>query len=248
MKGEPVVRVVDVYKSFLRQKVLEGVSFDVYPGETFTIMGGSGQGKSVLLKLLLGLIKPEKGHIFLWDKDIVQLDEDEILPMRKRIGMVFQASALFDSLTVYENIAFPLREHSNMSDEEIEKKVKEALELVNLRGVLQKLPSELSGGMKKRVALARAIILEPEIILYDEPTSGLDPLTARRIGELIKRISERTSCTTSIIVTHDIELAFHVSDRIGMLHNKRIIFIGKPEEFRSHESDVIREFISGEWH
>ncbi len=248
MSREPVIKVVDVYKSFLRQKVLEGVSFEVYPGETFTIIGGSGQGKSVLLKLLLGLIKPEKGSIFLWGKDIVPLDEDEILPMRKRIGMVFQASALFDSLTVYENIAFPLREHTNLEEPVIEKRVKEALELVDLRGVLQKLPSELSGGMKKRVALARAIVLEPEVILYDEPTSGLDPLTARRIGELIMRISQKTESTTSVIVTHDIELAFHVSDRIGMLHDRRIIFTGKPEELRSHESLVIREFISGEWH
>lgn len=242
--GAPAIRLAGVRKTFDSQAVLQGVNLEVAPGETITIIGGSGTGKSVLLRLIIGLIKPDAGQIWIDGEEITPLPEAKLLPIRRKVGMLFQGSALFDSLTVAENIAFPLREHTRMGEGEIRDRVREVLELVGLPGMEEKEPAELSGGMKKRVGLARAIALQPRIILYDEPTTGLDPSNIEKITELITNLKEKLG-VTSVVVTHDMQSAFKVSDRIAMLHQGRIAVAGTVAEIEHSDLKLVREFISG---
>ncbi len=242
--GDPAIRLAGVRKSFDSLVVLQGVDLEVAGGETITIIGGSGTGKSVLLRLIIGLIKPDAGRIWIDREEITPLPEVKLLPIRRKVGMLFQGSALFDSLTVAENIAFPLREHTRMGEGEIRDRVREVLELVGLPGVEEKEPAELSGGMKKRVGLARAIALQPRIILYDEPTTGLDPSNIEKITELIINLREKLG-VTSVVVTHDMQSAFKVSDRIAMLHQGRIAVAGTVAEIEHSDLKLVRDFISG---
>ena len=208
----PVVEAIDVRKNFEMVEVLRGVSFTVSKGETLVVMGGSGTGKTVLLRLIAGLIRPDAGQIRVFGRNIEHLTEEELLPIRRRMGYVFQGAALFDSLSVYENVAYPLREHTSLREPEIEARVMRNLALVGLgREVLPLLPAELSGGMKKRVGIARALSVEPEMLLFDEPTGGLDPTNSKLVGELILQLRGGV-CDTAIVVTHDVELAKTVAD------------------------------------
>lgn len=220
------------------------LSLSVDEGETITIIGGSGSGKTVMLKILLGLLRPDAGTVYFEGEDITGMDEDGLIEMRKQVGMLFQGGALFDSLSVRENIAYPLREHFSYSEGEIDRIVSRKLSLVGLQGVEEMYPADLSGGMKKRVALARSIATDPEVILYDEPTTGLDPANTMRINRLIRDLQKKLK-VTSIIVTHDMETAFFVSDRIAMLYNRRIEFVGSPDEARRSGNAVVQNFIRG---
>jgi len=243
--GDPAIRLAGVRKSFDSLAVLQGVDLEVAAGETITIIGGSGSGKSVLLRLIIGLIRPDAGRIWITGEEITPLPEARLLPIRRKVGMLFQGAALFDSLTVAENIAFPLREHTLMGEAEIRARVEEVLEWVGLPGIEEKEPAELSGGMKKRVGLARAIALEPRIILYDEPTTGLDPSNIEKITELIINLQEKLG-GTSVVVTHDMQSAFKVSDRIAMLHQGRIAVAGTVAEIEHSEERLVRDFIAGQ--
>ncbi|MBI2884490.1 MAG: ABC transporter ATP-binding protein [Candidatus Methylomirabilis oxyfera] len=240
----PAIEFRQVYKSFNHIPILAGMDFTIEPGETVTIIGGSGIGKSVTLKLIVGLLKPEAGQILIEGEDIVPLAEDQLIRIRKKIGMVFQSSALFDSLSVAENIAYPLREHTAMSEQEIRKRITETLYLVGLEGAEDKEPADLSGGMRKRVALARAIALTPRIILYDEPTTGLDPTNTEKINELIVDM-DRKLAVTSVVVTHDMRSAFKISNRIGLLDKGRIVIAGTPEEIQRADLPLVRQFVNG---
>jgi len=242
--SDPVIEFRQVRMTFNHIPVLTGIDLAIRPAETVTIIGGSGSGKSVMLKLIVGLFKPEAGQVLIEGEDITPLTEDQLLRVRKKIGMVFQNSALFDSLSVAENIAYPLREHTVMSEQEIRERVRETLSLVGLEGVEEKDPAELSGGMRKRVALARAIALAPRIILYDEPTTGLDPTNTEKINELIVDMDEKLG-VTSVVVTHDMRSAFKISDRIALLHKGRIAAAGTPREIESSDLPLFREFIAG---
>jgi len=213
-------------------------------GDTITIMGGSGIGKSVALKLLIGLLKPEQGQILVNGLDVVPLSESEHINVRRKIGMVFQSAALFDSLTVGENVAYPLREQFDMPEDEILSRVSKFLGMVGLEGTENLMPSELSGGMKKRVGLARAIATEPEIILYDEPTTGLDPYNIHRINELIIKTQGELN-VTSVVVTHDIASATMVSNRIALIHQKKIVTVRTIEEIRAHKDPLLIDFMEG---
>jgi len=240
----PAVELRGVWKAFDRLAVLRGVDLAIRAGESLTIMGGSGTGKSVLLRLIIGLMKPDAGQILLEGRDIVPLSERQLLAARRRIGMVFQNSALFDSLSVGENVAFALREHTDLDEAAVRARVEEALELVGLAGIQRKEPAELSGGMRKRVAIARAIALPPRILLYDEPTTGLDPANVDKITDLILELKTRMG-VTSVVVTHDMPSAFKVSDRLAMLHQGRIAAVGTPEEVRAEHDSLFSEFIEG---
>jgi phospholipid/cholesterol/gamma-HCH transport system ATP-binding protein len=242
--SDPVIEFRQVHKSFNHTTVLAGMDLAIWPAETVTIIGGSGIGKSVTLKLIVGLLKPDAGQILIEGEDVVPLTEDQLIHVRKKIGMVFQGSALFDSMSVGENIAYPLREHTAMSDEEIRERIRETLHLVGLEGIEDKDPTELSGGMRKRVALARAIALVPRIILYDEPTTGLDPTNTEKINELIVDLDEKLG-VTSVVVTHDMRSAFKISDRIALLYQGKIAFAGTPGEIESSDLPLVREFIAG---
>ena len=242
--GDVIIRFEDVWKSFGPKKIYEGVNLDVRRGEVLTIMGGSGTGKSVLLKLLIGLHRPDKGRIDVGGRDVTAFSEDELLPVRRQVGMVFQGAALFDSLDVYENVAYAIREHFDWEESEIAEAVAEKLELVGLPGIEAMRPADLSGGMRKRVGLARALATEAEVILYDEPTTGLDPTNTRRINELITEVNERLG-VTSIVVTHDMASAFAVSDRMAMLWNRRIEWIGTVDEARAAQGGIVKDFIEG---
>ena len=240
-----LIRYEDVYKSFDNKRILKGANLNVNPGEVLVIIGGSGSGKSVMLKLLTGLIEPDSGNIYFGDDNIVEKEENELLELRRQMGMLFQSSALFDSLTVYENIAYPLREHTRMNEPEIDEVVKNKLSLVDLSGVEQLYPGELSGGMKKRVALARAIATEPCLILYDEPTTGLDPSTSNVINNLIVNLQEKLS-VTSIVVTHDMHSVRRVADRIAMLYDGQIIVEGPANDILNSNDEIVKDFINGE--
>ncbi len=240
----PAIEFRQVYKSFNHVPILAGMDVTIEPGETVTLIGGSGIGKSVALKLIVGLLKPEAGQILIEGEDIVPLAEDRLIRIRKKIGMVFQSSALFDSLSVAENIAYPLREHTAMSEREIRERITELLHLVGLDGAEDKEPADLSGGMRKRVALARAIALTPRIILYDEPTTGLDPVNTEKINELIADM-DRKLAVTSVVVTHDMRSAFKISDRIGLLDKGKIVIIGTPEEIQRADLPLVRQFVNG---
>src|SRR5581483_1477634 len=226
----PLIEVTDLWKSFDGTPVLCGVSLTVGHGETLVVMGGSGSGKTVLLRCIAGLLRPDAGRIRLFGVDITRRGEEELLPIRRRVGFVFQGAALFDSLTVHENVAFPLREHTRLGEEEIRKRVEHFLSLVGLdREVLPLLPAELSGGMRKRVGIARALAMEPEVMLYEAPTAGLDPTNAKLVADLISRFRAGV-CDTSIVVTHDLELTRTVADRAAILVDGRFAVMGPLDE------------------
>lgn len=235
----------DVSKSFGTKKVIDRLNLNIYKGETITILGGSGSGKTILLKILLRLLLVDSGKILFEGQDIVSMKEDALRKLRQRVGMLFQGGALFDSLSVYENIAYPIREHFEKSEDEIREIVKKRLELVGLPGIEESFPNDLSGGMKKRVALARAIATDPEVILYDEPTTGLDPINTTRIDNLIKSLQEKLK-VTSIVVTHDMGSAFSISDRLAFLYKGKIECVGTKEEIQKSDNPLIKSFITGE--
>ena len=239
-----MIEVRDLKKSFGTNLILDGVSFGIEKGESLVIIGRSGGGKSVLLKHLIGLLKPDSGQVLIDDEDITGMNERELIRVRHRFGMVFQGAALFDSMNVADNVGFAFRRERRFSEAEIAGKVTEALEMVDLRGIEAKKPSELSGGMRKRVGLARAIIYQPEIVLYDEPTTGLDPIVSDSIDQLIIRVRDRLHVTT-VVVTHDMRSARRVGDRILMLHGKKIYATGTPEEIFGSEDPVVKQFING---
>ena len=245
--ADHIVEGRDLRKQFGASEVLRGVSFALDKGETLVIMGGSGSGKTVLLRTIAGLIRPSAGELRVFDIDITALSEEELLPLRRRLGYVFQGAALFDSLSVYENVAFPLREHTSLAEAEISKRVMHVLSLVGLGGedVLPKLPSELSGGMRKRVGIARALVIEPEMLLFDEPTAGLDPTNSKMVGELILRLKDGV-CDTSIVVTHDVELARTVADRIAILMDGRFAAVGPTVEVMNSGDPAVQAFLAGE--
>lgn len=242
--GEPIIRLVDVHKSFPRLDVLRGINLTLRAGETTVVIGESGAGKSVLLKHITGLLHPDRGEVHFRGRRIDTMNERQLVDARKRFGFLFQLSALFDSLTVGENVAFPIVEHTRKRKTEVEAIVAEKLALVGLDGLQQKRVSELSGGQKKRVALARAIALDPEIILYDEPTTGLDPPRADVINRLIVRLKTQLGAT-GVVVTHDMASVYTVADRILMLFQGHFIFDGTPQEIRSCADARVRRFIEG---
>jgi phospholipid/cholesterol/gamma-HCH transport system ATP-binding protein len=232
----------DVSKSYGVKQVLRGASVKVFRGEVLVILGGSGSGKSVTLRHMLGLEVPDSGRVLVEDEDITDLPEEELYRVRKKFGMLFQSGALFDSMTVFENIAFPLREHTEMSEEEIEQSVNEKLELVNLPNTGHLMPVDLSGGMRKRVGLARSIVLGPQVILYDEPTTGLDPITSQKINDLIIDLQSKLN-VTSVVVTHDIQSAFSVGDRIAFLNKGIFEWVGSMDDARDSDHPVLRDFL-----
>jgi phospholipid/cholesterol/gamma-HCH transport system ATP-binding protein len=238
-----IIEIRDLQKSYNNLQVLQGITLGIQRGETITILGGSGTGKSVLLKLIAGLEKPDEGEIRIDKRDIVPLKEHEMVSIRRKIGMLFQGAALFDSLSAGENVAYPIRAHFRLPEEEIQQIVREKLRLVGLEGVEEKMPAELSGGMKKRVGLARAIAIDPEIILYDEPTTGLDPANTERITHLIVEL-QRIIKVTSIVVTHDLDSAYAITDRLALLHKGRIAMVGTKEEFLASEIQAVQDFIA----
>jgi phospholipid/cholesterol/gamma-HCH transport system ATP-binding protein len=239
-----MIEVRQLRKRFGSQQVLDGVDLTIEQGESLVIIGRSGGGKSVLLKHLVGLAHPDSGQVLVKGQDIAQLDERELLGVRRKFGMLFQSAALFDSLTVEENIAFVLARERNHSPEEISRRVAEALEMVDLPGTQKKKPAELSGGMRKRVGLARAIIYRPEVVFYDEPTTGLDPVVADSIDKLILRVCNRLR-VTSIVVTHDMRSMQTVGRRVAMLHEGRIYATGTPQEMMSSSDPVVSRFVQG---
>ena len=239
---EPFVEFKDVYKKYGPKEVLRGATLTVYRGEVLVILGGSGSGKSVTLRHMLGLEAPDAGRVIVEEEDVTDLPEEEFYRVRKKFGMLFQSGALFDSMTVFENVAFPLREHTEMSDEEIARSVREKLELVNLPNTEHLMPVDLSGGMRKRVGLARSIVLDPKMILYDEPTTGLDPITSQKINELIIDLQSKLN-VTSVVVTHDIQSAFSVGDRIAFLNKGVFEWVGTMEQARDADHPVLREFF-----
>jgi len=244
--ADHVVDARDLRKRFGSADVLRGVSFALDTDETLVIMGGSGSGKTVLLRTIAGLIQPNSGVLQVFGIDITALSEEELLPIRRRMGYVFQGAALFDSLTVYDNVGFPLREHTSQSESEIRGRVLHVLSLVGLgEDVLPKLPSELSGGMRKRVGIARALVIEPEMLLFDEPTAGLDPTNSKMVGELILRLKDGV-CDTSVVVTHDIELARTVADRVAILIDGRFAVLGPADEVMNSSDPIVQAFLAGE--
>ena len=242
--SEPFIRYDDVHKSFGSNAVLRGVSLDVPTGKTVVILGGSGSGKSVLIKHTIGLLQPDSGAVIVDGVDITCLPEDQLIDPRKKVGMLFQNSALFDSMTVRENVAFALEEHTDWVQERILDRVHDVLGFVDLHDIDDQLPSDLSGGMRKRVALARAIALAPQALLYDEPTTGLDPITANSITRLIRSLQERLGMT-SIVVTHDLHATFTVGDRIAFLYEGRILWQGTVDEARKSDEPRLRNFLEG---
>jgi phospholipid/cholesterol/gamma-HCH transport system ATP-binding protein len=239
------IRIRGVNKTFGVHHVLRGIDLDIERGKTNIIIGGSGQGKSVLMKHLMGLLKPDAGHIWVDGEDIVPLDDVKIGRLRRKFGMVFQYAALFDSMNVVENIAFPLLERYNLPRAEVMERVRELLkrlDLANVSGIEQKFPAELSGGQRKRVGLARALIDRPEILLYDEPTTGLDPVATKNVDEMISRTADQFG-VTSVVISHDMQSTFRIGDRIAMLHAGQIIAVGTPQEVLLSRAPELREFI-----
>jgi len=239
-----MIRITGLVKTLGDRRVLDGVDLEIKTGESVVVMGRSGTGKSVLLKHIVGLMKPDAGCIEIGGEDIVGMRPSQLDEVRKRMGMLFQSAALFDSLTVGENVALPLRTHMRMDDAHVRARVKERLEWVGLEGVEQSKPASLSGGMRKRVGLARAIVMDPAIILYDEPTTGLDPIMADVIDQLIRSLQRRMGVTT-VAVTHDLASAFKIADRIAMLHEGRVVFTGTVAETRETTDPLMRQFIEG---
>lgn len=241
---QPKVAVIDLWKSFADKEVLRGINLEIWPGESLVIVGSSGAGKSVLLKHLIGLIQPDRGHVIVDGEDLARAEPDKCLALRRKFGMAFQEGALFDSLNVFENVAFPLRRHTKMTEAEIAERVRFCLSLVHLTGVESKMPAELSGGMRRRVGFARAIALEPEILLFDEPNTGLDPITSAAIDKLIIEMRDEMP-VTMVTITHDMQSAFRIADRIAMLKQGQIIAAAPPETFRQLRDPYIQAFLAG---
>jgi phospholipid/cholesterol/gamma-HCH transport system ATP-binding protein len=239
-----MIKLIEINKSFGRQIVLQDLNFAIESGKITVIIGRSGSGKSVLLKHIIGLVRPDRGAVWVDDIDITKHNDRDLNNIRKKFGMLFQEAALFDSMDVGENIAFPLREHSRMTDKQILETVADRLAAVGLSGVESKMPSELSGGMRKRVGLARAIALLPQIVLFDEPTSGLDPVMSEAINQLIKD-TQRNFNLTCIVISHDIESIFKIGDTIAMLYEGKIIESGTPNEIRASANPVLKQFLTG---
>jgi len=239
-----MIEFQEVHKSFDGKHVLQGVNLQVEQGESLVIIGGSGSGKSVLLKHIIGLLHPDQGQVLVNSNDLSDLDEEQLNELRKKFGMLFQSSALFDSMKVWENVGFGLKRHTNLSDKEIRKIAVQKLRMVGLVGIESVMPSELSGGMRKRVGLARAIAMEPELLLYDEPTTGLDPIMADAINDLIKKMNGKLN-VTSVAITHDMKSAFKIADTIAMLYNGVIIEKGSPDSIKNSQNPIIRQFVEG---
>ncbi|MDZ7374524.1 MAG: ABC transporter ATP-binding protein [candidate division KSB1 bacterium] len=239
-----MIRLEGIWKRFGSHEVLRGLDLEVRGGETLVLLGRSGCGKSVTLRIILGLLRPDAGRVWIDGTDVTDFDERRWVEVRKRMGMVFQASALFDSLTVRDNVAYFLEEHTDLTEEEIDRIVAERLEFVGLAGAEHLMPAQLSGGMRKRVALARAMAANPEILLYDEPTTGLDPITARTINQLIRKTQEEFR-VTSIVVTHELESAFAVADRVAVMDGGRILFVGTVEEVKACSDPFVQDFLMG---
>jgi phospholipid/cholesterol/gamma-HCH transport system ATP-binding protein len=244
-EGEPIVQLEHVSLAF-DVPILQDVSVVAHQGETLAVVGESGTGKSTMLKLILRLLVPDRGRVLIDGEDIAPLSFEEALTVRQKMGMVFQGAALFDSMTVFENIAYPLREHTDMDEQEIEARVREKLEFVDLEPdrVMEQFPSELSGGMRKRVGIARGMANNAQIMLYDEPTSGLDPLTTGTITQLIMKL-QRELNVTSVVVSHDIRSVFRMASKVALLHDRCIAFFGTPEEMAASEDTYIRDFLGG---
>jgi len=239
-----MIEIIDVHKSFGKLAVLRGVNLSIEKGESVTVIGGSGSGKSVLIKHIIGLLFPDKGRVIVEGQVMNDLDEFGLNELRKKFGMLFQMAALFDSLSVWENVGFSLKQHTKLSDKEIREIATQKLALVGLKDVEDKMPSELSGGMKKRVGLARAIAMDPAIILYDEPTTGLDPIAADAINDLIIDLRKKLG-VTSVAITHDMHSAYKISDRIAMLYKGEILETGTPDQIRSTMNPIVQQFITG---
>jgi phospholipid/cholesterol/gamma-HCH transport system ATP-binding protein len=240
-----MIEIKNLSKSFHNHEVLNQLNLTIQTGETMVVIGRSGVGKTVLLKNIIGLLKPDSGEVLIDGQDITKLEGKELDKIRLKFGMLFQGSALFDSLTVKENVGFSLKEHTRQTDEQIDQQVKEALDLVGLTGIESLMPAELSGGMKKRVGFARAICMRPDIILYDEPTTGVDPIMADTTNELIMKLHDRLKIT-AIAVTHDMTSAYKIADRIAMLYNGKIIALGTPQQIKKTTDPVVHQFITGE--
>jgi phospholipid/cholesterol/gamma-HCH transport system ATP-binding protein len=242
--AETAIQVQDVTKRFGTRTVLDAIKLDVVEGETLVILGGSGSGKSTLLRLMIGNLMPDGGEIVALGEELSQMTEDELSKYRRCIGVLFQSGALFNSMSVADNVALPLREHSDLPEETIEIVVKIKLELVGLREHADKMPSELSGGMKKRAGLARALALDPKILFYDEPSAGLDPVTSAEIDQLIIDLNEKLGVTT-VVVTHEMDSAFRIADRMVLLDRGKFIVSGTPQEMRDHTDPLVRQFVHG---
>ncbi len=240
-----MIRLVNVEKSFGEQKVLDKLNLTIDEGKITVIIGRSGEGKSVLLKHIIGLLKPDEGEIWIDDKELTRLKSRELNEIRKQFGMLFQEAALFDSMSVGENVAFPLREHTRMREKEIMKQVASLLKEVGLEGVEKKMPSQLSGGMKKRVGLARALALNPRIVLFDEPTTGLDPIITEAIAELILETQKKFGIT-AVVISHDLPLTFKIADDIAMLYEGRVIQKAPPREFAASNIPIIQQFLNAQ--
>jgi len=242
--NEPIIRLQNVHKAFNGLRVLRGIDLAIQPGQTTVVIGPSGCGKSVLLKHIVGLLKPDKGKVFFRDQEVSAFSEHQLVDVRRHMGFLFQGGALFDSMTVEGNICFPLAEHRQGDRQQQRQRCREVLSLVGLDGLQDRYPQDLSGGQKKRVALARALALDPEVILYDEPTTGLDPVRADLINELILRLQKALG-TTAVVVTHDMASARKVGDRILMLHEGRFIIDTSPQRLREAENQIVRHFVEG---
>lgn len=245
MEKKVIISVKNLVKSFDTRKVLEGVSLDIYQGETFVIMGGSGCGKSTILRHMIGAIKPDAGQVFFDNRDLATLSEDEEEKVKRRFGMCFQSAALLDYLNVEDNVSLPLTEHTSLDPKIISVIVKMKLNLVGLQGYGHLMPSMLSGGMKKRVGLARAIAMDPEVVFYDEPTAGLDPVVCAVVDKLIVDLSKKL-LLTSVVVTHNMESVFRIADRVAMLHRGRLLEVGTPEQIKHSKNPIVQQFIRGE--
>jgi len=239
-----MIQIVDIHKSFGKQKVLDGVNLTIEDGKTTVIIGRSGGGKSVLLKHIIGLLRPDSGQILVDGVDITRLNDRELNETRKKFGMLFQEAALFDSMNVGDNVAFPLREHTGMKEKEIQTIVADRLRAVGLTGINDKMPSELSGGMRKRVGLARAIAMQPRIVLFDEPTTGLDPVMTEAINQLIVD-TQKSFNLTCVVISHDLQSIFRIGHKIAMLYEGQIVAYGLPEDIQTSENPVIRQFLAG---
>jgi phospholipid/cholesterol/gamma-HCH transport system ATP-binding protein len=243
--ARPIIRLKNLYKSFGRLRVLRGISLDFPRGQTTVVLGPSGCGKSVMLKHIIGLLRPDSGEVWFENHRIDTLTEARLVPIRQKFGFLVQQGALFDSMSVRENIAFPLLEHTSLNPQQRQERVRQVLSMVGLADVVDKMPADLSGGQRKRVALARAIVLEPTVILYDEPTTGLDPIRSDVINELIIKLQHELKIT-SIVVTHDLASAFKVADVTVMLHEGKVVFQGTPEALRDSSDPIVQQFLRGE--